>query len=137
MANLDRVDLHRDHPRPTPIPDDHCSSLDSDLQLHRRPSRRNPQTLARLKWLAKTLVGKRSRPETPLSKWKIHDGDDPLEELDREKELPPLPTFYQTNNVIPKPFSSILPNQTEQVTLEVWAVVAALRLFITSLTPLS
>ncbi|KOM25284.1 hypothetical protein LR48_Vigan86s000300 [Vigna angularis] len=68
-------------------------SPDSDLQPHRRPSRRNPRTPARLKRLAGTSAGKRSRPETPLSKWKIHGGvsggGDPLEELDREKELPP------------------------------------------------
>ncbi|KOM50691.1 hypothetical protein LR48_Vigan08g151800 [Vigna angularis] len=81
-------------------------SQDFDLQLHRRPSHRNPQTSARLKRLAETSAGKRSRPETPLSKWKIHGGGDPLEELDSEKELLSLPAFYQTNNVIPKPFSA-------------------------------
>jgi len=73
-------------------------SPDSDLQLHRRPSRRQPRTPARLKRLAGGAAGKRSRPETPLSKWKIHSGaregsvgggGDPLEELDREKELLP------------------------------------------------
>ena len=59
-------------------------TLDSDLQpakpFHRRP--RTPRT--RLRRLG-TPNGKRSRPETPLLKWKIHernDGgdDDPLEE---------------------------------------------------------
>jgi len=79
---------------PRPFPSTIATpSPDSDLQPHRRPSRRHPRTPARLKRLAGASAGKRSRPETPLSKWKIHGGvsggGDPLEELDREKELPP------------------------------------------------
>ncbi|CAJ1964137.1 unnamed protein product [Sphenostylis stenocarpa] len=68
---------------------------DSDLHPHRRPTRRYPRTPARLKRLAGAPVGKRSRPETPLSKWKIHGGaregsvdcgGDPVDELNGVKE---------------------------------------------------
>ncbi|BAT97503.1 hypothetical protein VIGAN_09096200 [Vigna angularis var. angularis] len=62
-------------------------SPNSDLQPHRWPSHRNPRTPARLKRLARTSAGKRSKPETFLSKWKIHGNGDPLEELDREKDF--------------------------------------------------
>ncbi|KAK7387083.1 hypothetical protein VNO78_27581 [Psophocarpus tetragonolobus] len=74
-------------------------SPDSDLLPHRRHSRRHPRTPAtRLRRSA----GRRSRPETPFSKWKIHDtarqrtngggaGHDPLEELCRKREAPPHP----------------------------------------------
>ncbi|KAK7305106.1 hypothetical protein VNO77_43006 [Canavalia gladiata] len=68
-------------------------SPDSDLQPHRRTSRRKPRTPATR--LRRSASGKRSRPETPLLKWKIHDdrernggGGDPLEELGRKKEAP-------------------------------------------------
>ncbi|KAL2619050.1 hypothetical protein AAZV13_08G281400 [Glycine max] len=76
-------------------------SPDSDLQPHRRASRRHPRTPASRLRLAGGHTGKRSRPETPLSKWKIHDGGrerniiggggggDPLEDHVRKKEAPP------------------------------------------------
>ncbi|KAG5001977.1 hypothetical protein JHK87_023049 [Glycine soja] len=76
-------------------------SPDSDLQPHRRASRRHPRTPASRLRLAGGHTGKRSRPETPLSKWKIHDGGrerniiggggggDPLEDHGRKKEAPP------------------------------------------------
>ncbi|KAK7387084.1 hypothetical protein VNO78_27582 [Psophocarpus tetragonolobus] len=74
-------------------------SPDSDLQPHRRHSRRRPRTPATR---IRRSTGRRSRPETPFSKWKIHDtarqrtngggaGHDPLEELCRKREAPPHP----------------------------------------------
>lgn len=64
-------------------------SPDSDLRPYRRTSRRKPRTPATRLRRSGASVGKRSRPETPLSKWKIHEdrercgaGGDPIEELD-------------------------------------------------------
>ncbi|RZB51395.1 uncharacterized protein LOC114395774 [Glycine soja] len=71
-------------------------SPDSDLQPLRRATRRHPRTPSTRLRRAGGHTGKRSRPETPLFKWKIHDGvrernvgGDPLEEVGRKKEAPP------------------------------------------------
>ncbi|XP_027341434.1 uncharacterized protein LOC113854568 isoform X2 [Abrus precatorius] len=70
-------------------------SPDSDLQPHRRTSRRKPRTPATRLWRSVAPGGKRSRPETPLLKWKIHDerdrnDGDPLQEHGRTNEAPLL-----------------------------------------------
>ena len=81
--------------RPFP-PASAAPSPDSDLQPLRRATRRHPRTPSTRLRRAGGHTGKRSRPETPLFKWKIHDGvrersvgGDPLEEVGRKKEAPP------------------------------------------------
>ncbi|XP_057430004.1 uncharacterized protein LOC130723091 [Lotus japonicus] len=79
-------------PPPFPVGIAHNSlnpSPDSDLRPYRRTSRRKPRTPATRLRRSGASVGKRSRPETPLSKWKIHEdrercgaGGDPIEEPD-------------------------------------------------------
>ncbi|KAJ1389573.1 hypothetical protein SESBI_38190 [Sesbania bispinosa] len=56
-------------------------SPDSDLQPPKPFHRRKPRTPGTRLRRYGAPAGKRSRPETPLSKWKIHErNDDPLEE---------------------------------------------------------
>ena len=67
---------------------------DSDLQLERPPSARRKTRASGLPRLKRAGFpsGKRSRPETPLLKWKIEDNEDDRErrkdqnDLDEERE---------------------------------------------------
>ncbi|TKY46879.1 hypothetical protein E2542_SST28928 [Spatholobus suberectus] len=94
-------------PRPFPptiAPNTLIPSPDFGLQPHRRATRRHPRTPTTRLRLAGAPTGKRSRPETPLSRWKIHDGGerssggDPLQELGRKKEAPP-PAAVSARNI--------------------------------------
>jgi len=59
------------------------TSHDSDLQLCPKP--KTPKTTTRFKKFKSSSNAKRSRPETPLLKWKIHDKNN------EEKEKPSSP----------------------------------------------
>lgn len=75
------------------------TSHDSDLQL--RPKPKTPKTTTRFKKFKSSSNGKRSRPETPLLKWKIHDKiNDSIEE--KEKPSSPVKLSRRTGRNVKK-----------------------------------
>jgi len=75
------------------------TSHDSDLRP--RPKPKTPKTTTRFKKFKSSSNGKRSRPETPLLKWKIHDKiNDSIEE--KEKPSSPAKLSRRTGRNVKK-----------------------------------
>ncbi|XP_004500060.1 uncharacterized protein [Cicer arietinum] len=94
------AESHR-HPPPFAASIAPNHSPHSDLRPHRRTSRRKPRTPGNRFRRSGASTGRRSRPESPSSKWKIPNnsevnggggggGGDPVEEFNRKNEKQPV-----------------------------------------------